>query len=221
MFKYIILIALFSLETVTKRAHSYDLTEEGLISEIKNSPYGLRQLEVDQYSNEYQNLLTQEKFSAEFYGSGNYAQTKEKSIISFQPIFSPATDLRLGVRKNLQFGVSADASVLTNLKSSDSGATKYDDVSTTTLRFSLVVDLWKDLFGRVSKASLKNSSTDLSLKELHWAVKSIFAHMVHLTIVNKCVFKTCKKSEVKDPFSDIEDLEYGIRKLSRLIISSL
>lgn len=166
MFKYIILIVFFSLETVTKSAFSYDLTEDGLIAEIKNSPYGLRQLEVEQYSNEYQNLLTQEKFSAEFYGSGNYAQTKEKSIISFQPIFSPATDLRLGVRKNLQFGVSADASVLTNLKSSDSGATKYDDVSTTSLRFSLVVDLWKDIFGRVSKASLKNSNTDISRAKL-------------------------------------------------------
>lgn len=73
----------------------------------------------------------------------------------------------------------------------------------------------------IALAIREHLNRDLSLKELHWAVKSIFAHMVHLTIVNKCVFKTCKKSEVKDPFSDIEDLEYGIRKLSRLIISSL
>lgn len=69
-------------------------------------------------------------------------------------------------------------------------------------------------------AILDSLKKEISPKNLHWAVKSLFAHMTHITIVNKCYLKKCEKSQAL-PFSSKKDLEDGVRKLATLIIKSL
>jgi AcrR family transcriptional regulator len=62
----------------------------------------------------------------------------------------------------------------------------------------------------------KNIHADLSDQNLHWALKSLFGHVTHMSLMYECCFK---RNEI--PFSSVEDLEQNIRKLSRLVMKDL
>ncbi len=130
---------------------------------------------------------TNEKFAPELFGRGSYAETNERALIQFQPIFSPTKSGELGVRQAYKHGLKAQASLQTVQQSGGSSfAGKFKDVTTTVASFTVQMDLWRDLLGRMSKASKENASLEaqrakieneiqvktfsISLRRVYWSL---------------------------------------------------
>lgn len=180
---------LFSLVfTMGASATTFTLTEATLQKMAAKGSPQLDQIEAAFLASQLQDKQTQEIYAPEVFGSATYSETNEKAIIPFQPVFSPIFQSELGVRKNLPQGLSATASVIADQRSAGrtSFTGQFSDVTTATLRFTLQVDLWKNLLGRVSKAQLlsaelegkrskleleiQQKTFDLSLRRVFWAL---------------------------------------------------
>ncbi|MFY7992157.1 MAG: TetR/AcrR family transcriptional regulator [Bacteriovoracaceae bacterium] len=53
-------------------------------------------------------------------------------------------------------------------------------------------------------------------EDLHWGVKALFSHVVHLTIISSCCIR-----DNSLPYSSPADIEKGIRRLSKIVIQEL
>lgn len=104
----------------------------------------------------------QDMFRPELFGNLQQTETKEKAIIQFQPIWSPQQDAQLGVRQNFRGGVGLSAAVGVDQRSARTVTGRFRNVSTSTVRLNVQVDLWKDIFGRLSKA--QSQSADFAQK---------------------------------------------------------
>lgn len=71
--------------------------------------------------------------------------------------------------------------------------------------------------GMVVAGALKKMSPSSPDKDIHWALRTLFSHIVHTAIVHT----TCLKSNTDILFCSQEDLEGGIRRLTRMIIAEL
>lgn len=107
-----------------------------------------------------------DKFRPELFGEAQYAETREKAIIQFQPIWSPTKVGQVGVRQAFRGGVSLSASAGVDQRSAMTPSGTFRDVSTSTVRLDLQVDLWKDLLGRLSKAQSRSADFDKERAEL-------------------------------------------------------
>lgn len=67
----------------------------------------------------------------------------------------------------------------------------------------------------IAEAILKEAGT-VSDEDLHWALKSLFSHVVHTAILYNCCFKGKTV-----PFTSDEDIEKNIRRLCRVVIKDL
>lgn len=63
---------------------------------------------------------------------------------------------------------------------------------------------------------LKETGKNLTEEDLHWALKSLFSHTIHMSLMYNCCFKN---NEV--PYSSREDIEKGIRRLTRIVLKDL
>jgi AcrR family transcriptional regulator len=63
---------------------------------------------------------------------------------------------------------------------------------------------------------LKEAGSKISEEDLHWALKTLFSHTIHMSLMYNCCFKTNAV-----PFSSREDIEKGIKRLSRAILREL
>lgn len=63
---------------------------------------------------------------------------------------------------------------------------------------------------------LNETGNKLNDEDLHWALKVLFSHTIHMALMYNCCFKV---SEV--PFSSSEDIDKGIRRLTRAILREL
>lgn len=63
---------------------------------------------------------------------------------------------------------------------------------------------------------LKETGNKLSEEDLHWALKSLFSHTIHMSLMYNCCFRT---SEI--PFSTPQDIEKGIRRLTKAVLKEL
>jgi outer membrane protein TolC len=120
---------------------------------------------------------TEAQFAPELYGQAAYAETNERPIITFIPIWSPTKQAALGVRQNLRSGFSVQAQATADQRSAVSPGGKYRDVSTTTLSFTMQMDLWKDLLGRLSKAQLESAQLDSKRAELEKDIQTKSFHI--------------------------------------------
>ena len=68
----------------------------------------------------------------------------------------------------------------------------------------------------IADAIAKELGRDVSEKDLHWALKCLFSHVIHMSLMHHCCFK-----DNSIPFSTPQDIEEGIRRLCRSVISSL
>lgn len=166
---------------------------------------------LDQIESAFQSALIRqgeenEKFDTEIFGKGSYSETNERALIEFAPIFSPVKQMQFGVRKNLTSGFETVASVTTDQRSASSPFIgRLDNATTTTLAFTVQMDLWKDLFGRMSKAKLESLQMEverakiekeiqqktfhISLRRLYW---SLVANELSLKTSEE-LLKTAKK----------------------------
>ncbi len=165
---------LFVLSFITLAHSSTPLVlHESLLKEYaaKGSPT-LDEIQAAFLSVEMSDREEIERTSPELYGRLGYSETNEKPIIPFIPIFTPVKDAEIGVRQNLKHGFAVSAGALTRQQSAVSASGKYRDVTTTNINFTVQMDLWKDVFGRVTKAKLQNASDDRKRADLEQQIKS-------------------------------------------------
>lgn len=129
-----------------------------------------------------------EEFAPEFFGKGSYSETNEKALVTFQPVFTPVSQAQLGVRQAFRNGLLTQASIVSDQRSSASSpfAGKFRDSTTTVLSFTMQLDVWKNLFGRLSKARIEYADLQarsallqkeiqskvfvISLRRLYWSL---------------------------------------------------
>jgi AcrR family transcriptional regulator len=68
----------------------------------------------------------------------------------------------------------------------------------------------------IVEAILKEVGDQLPDEDLHWAVKSLFSHVVHNSLMYNCCFKNNSI-----PFTSTQDIEKSIRRLCRIVIQDL
>jgi AcrR family transcriptional regulator len=71
--------------------------------------------------------------------------------------------------------------------------------------------------GMIISEVLKKYVPDASAEDLHWALKTLFSHVTHLSLIFTCCFKT--NHDI--PFSSKDDLEKSVRRLTGLVLSEL
>ncbi len=169
-------IALFhlvmSLLSLSSVASSPVRLQETLLKEYvaKGSPT-LDEIQAVFLSSELRSKELREDVSPELYGRASYRETNEKPIIPFIPIFTPVKLAELGVRQRLAHGFSVGAAVGTQQQSAVSPSAKYRNVTTTNINFTAQMDLWRDLFGRATKARLKNAADESKRAELEQQIQ--------------------------------------------------
>jgi len=139
--KFIILLATLPLWNFAQ-AQSIILSEEYLSEASKKGSPQLDQIEAAFLSAEVRAGQTKEMFAPEVFGQAVYAETNEKAIIPFIPIWSPVKQGQIGVRKNLSSGFYTEAAVTTDQRSAISPIGKYRNITTSTLSFTMQMDLW-------------------------------------------------------------------------------
>jgi AcrR family transcriptional regulator len=68
----------------------------------------------------------------------------------------------------------------------------------------------------IEEAILKEVGEGISPEELHFAVRCLFSHVIHSSIMFNCCFK-----QTHIPFTSHADIEKGIRRLSRIVLNDL
>lgn len=71
--------------------------------------------------------------------------------------------------------------------------------------------------GMVIAEVLKSIAPSATDEDIHWALKSLFSQVTHLSLVHSC----CARNNKDIPFSSTEHLEKSIRRTTRIIISEL
>lgn len=63
---------------------------------------------------------------------------------------------------------------------------------------------------------LKETGNNLKDEDLHWALKTLFSHTIHMSLMYNCCFQSNTI-----PFTSQEDIEKGIRRLTRVVLKDL
>lgn len=71
--------------------------------------------------------------------------------------------------------------------------------------------------GMVIAESLKKKAPSASDQDIHWALKTLFSHVTHLSLIHSC----CMKTNQDIPYSSQEDLEKSVRRVTRIVIAEL
>lgn len=63
---------------------------------------------------------------------------------------------------------------------------------------------------------MQETGDHVTEEDLHWAIKTLFSHTVHMSLMFNCCFKTNAV-----PFSKQSDIEKGLRRLTKLVLKEL
>jgi outer membrane protein TolC len=184
--KLFVILCILSLLSQAFASAEFQLNEAALKDMAsKGSPH-LDQIKATFLASEVQNNQTKEKYAPELFGSAGYSESSERPILAFIPVWSPVKQVQLGVRQNLRYGFTNEAAITTVQQSAHSVTGKYTDITSTTLSYTMQMDLWRDLMGRMSKARLEstevqskrakieseiqNKSFLISLRRVYWSL---------------------------------------------------
>lgn len=188
MLKYLVLLSIFVLTFNLVNAETTTLSENFLAEMARKGSPRLDEIEAAFLNAQVGEGEVKEEFTPEFFGRASYAETNEQALINIQPVFSPIAQGQMGVRQNFRHGISMSGGVFTDQRTSVSSpvAGKFRDVTTTVLSFTVQLDIWKNLFGRLSKARLeyaewqsKNANLqkeiqdkvyEISLRRIYWSL---------------------------------------------------
>ena len=144
-----------------------NLSEPMLIEMSKKGSPQLDQIQAAFLGAELASSQGLEKYAPELFGQGVYKKTNEKSMTTFQPVFSPIKTAQLGVRKSFVQGFDTSAYLETDQRSAQlQGGGRLQNVTATTLVFKAQMDIWKNLFGNISKRELESFDLDKKRAEI-------------------------------------------------------
>jgi outer membrane protein TolC len=172
---------------------------------LKGAP-GIEQIEAAFLNASVREGESNQRFAPELFGRASYAETNERAIIQFQPIFSPIKQAQLGVRKNFKAGVDTSLYVVSDQRSAQSPVLgKIQNATTTTLAFTAQIDLWKNLLGRMTKTEWETANLekkraeiekDIQVKAFRISLRRVFWALVannESTKISEELLKTAQK----------------------------
>lgn len=136
------------------RTSNFSLSEEILLQMIKNSNPTLDEIEASFLGTKIKSKEVEDQLGYEFYSGYQNKTTKEKSIISFQPVFTSVNQYKLGLKKYTKYGLVLDVNRSVDARSAK---TTYTDLTTTTDEIGIQFDLWKNFMGKITMAQLENA----------------------------------------------------------------
>lgn len=168
-------------------AETLKVNESVLLEKASKGAPQLDQIQASFESVNIRNNEEREKFGPELFGRGAYSETHERALISFSPVFTPIKQAQIGVRQRVGKGFSVETYAQSDQRSAKSSVLgKIDNATTTTFAFTMQMDLWKNLFGRLDQAKLKSleaekkkaviekdiqmKSFKISLRRLYWSL---------------------------------------------------
>lgn len=164
------------------------LTEDLLLKEsIKDTPQ-MDQLESTLLSSQVKRSQFLEQYELNGYGSISHMRTNERPINTFQVVSTPITQSQVGLQKKFHSGLKTTLDVSTYQTSSkgNSFIPALEKATTTVVSFTAEMDIWKDLFGKLSDKQVQNmkliedqtslqkkinlSSYQVSLRKIYWSL---------------------------------------------------
>lgn len=155
--KNLILLLMFMLFTIVavNAADTVQVDETLLYKMISDSPPTIQNIEASFLSTDAARSAADDIYSATLGASANIIDSDEKSLNTFMPVTSKYKAMSVSINKPLQYGAALGGKVFTQ-KSTNS---MLSNATTTGYGLSLSVDLYKDIFGRTSRANLDMTNT--------------------------------------------------------------
>ncbi len=153
-----LVLALLTFSTLAFAQETVTLSEAELTKFSLKATPGWESIEATFLQAKSESETLHDRFRPEIFGEAQYAETRERPIIQFIPVWSPTESAQLGVRQAFKGGVAVSAAVGADQRSAMTPNGTYRDISTSTVRFDVQMDLWKDLFGRLTKAQTQSAT---------------------------------------------------------------
>ncbi|MEZ4752627.1 MAG: TolC family protein [Bdellovibrionota bacterium] len=166
------------------QAETVRVSESSLLGLVEESTPSVARIHAALLDAKSQRDSYDEKFSPSFFAGGQIAETRERALISFAPVFSPTRNAQIGVQKSLPYGVDLTASVLMDQRSASS--LSLTNGTSLTGALDLSIDLWKDLFGYTTRAKrrelaaraekgeleekINRKAFNISVRQLYWSL---------------------------------------------------
>lgn len=147
----------FLLLILFSKSFALEINEESLIKMAKKESPKLDEIKSRLLEANSNYKMANDNLSSEAYAGYNHITTNEKAPIPFFPVYSPNNRYQVGVRKNFRYGLSADLSASVDQRSGANNQTTFDDLHTTIYDLTLNIDLWQDLFGKLTQLKLDNA----------------------------------------------------------------
>lgn len=148
------------------QAYALEVSEELLIKLAKKESPKLDEIKARLLDADSKYKMANDNLSSEAYAGYNHTTTNERAQVPFFPVYSPINRYQVGVRKNFKYGLSADISASVDQRSGANNTTEFDNLHTTIYDLTLNIDLWQDLFGRMTKLKLDNAKLSYESSKL-------------------------------------------------------
>lgn len=192
--------------SISSYSETFLLSENSIEELAKKGAPGIDQIEAAFLNASVKEGESNQRFAPELFGKTSYAETNERAIIQFQPIFSPIKQAQLGVRKSFKGGVDTSVYIVSDQRSAQSPFLgKIQNATTTTFAFTTQIDLWKNLFGRMSKTEWETANLekrkaeiekDIQTKAFKISLRRVFWALVannESTKISEELLKTAQK----------------------------
>jgi len=148
---------LLAIITTTVHAQTFTLSEKSLIELSKKQNPTLDEIQATFLNSKAAAMELEDKFGYDLYAGYNKIETKEKATIPFQPIFKNVNQYKVGVKKYSKYGLVLDANAAVDQRSGASASgSDYKNIHTTIYEVGLQMDLWKDLWGKITRKQFDN-----------------------------------------------------------------
>tara|TARA_Y100000590_G_scaffold323369_1_gene366500 strand:+ start:224728 stop:226254 length:1527 start_codon:yes stop_codon:yes gene_type:complete len=147
----IFLLFFFFLSVVAVQASPVVKLDEGFLDKlIKESPPSIENIEASFLAVDSGRTRARDIYAPTVSASANILDSDEKSLNSFMPTTTKYKNMMVSINKPLKYGAALGGKVFTEKSTS----TQLANATTTGYGVSLSLDLYKDLFGRTSRANL-------------------------------------------------------------------
>lgn len=160
VFSGLLLRPLWASETFTiEPASLYALAKEA-------SPQW-QQAELNVLSAKFKHAQSLDGLSARLESQASYSETKERAFAPFIPVTSPIETLSFGIVQPTRFGAQFGARAFTEQTTNNF----VDKGTTSGIAFELNVDLYRDIFGRLTKNQIKSAELSYEKSRIEQVVQ--------------------------------------------------
>lgn len=153
---------LLSFVVTPLMANEVQITEDFLLEQIKKNPPSITEIETIILSVKEREGEFNDNFDMRLVGKTSYAKNMERPFNAMDTISSPIATNSLGVEKSFKTGVNLSVNAYTNQLSN----TYMTDATTAGLQADLSIDLYKNIFGKTTRAEENALFEDRKKSEL-------------------------------------------------------